>query len=217
MSQEDNFNQKLVDAKKQWAREGRLLTGQQANPDQDRLPPGQKLVTDWPILDLGKKPHVRLEDWRLMVDGAVTTPVSWNWQTFNDQPQSSLISDIHCVTQWSRYDNRWKGVSSQHLADVVQPLKDARYVLLHAYDGYVTNVKIEHFLAPYSLVAHSWEKAPLTLDHGGPARMIIPSLYLWKSAKWLSRIEFSLYDIKGFWEKLGYHNRGDPWKEERYR
>ncbi len=210
------LKQKLIDRKQDWAREGRLLTGTKGLKGRDRLPPGQHEVKNWPVLDLGLQPLIRPEEWSLTVDGLVANPVLWNWDTFLSQPQLRDVSDIHCVTAWSRYDNHWEGVSAAHLLSVVQPLPAARHVILHSHDGYTTNLKLEHFAAPDVLLAHSWEGKPLTREHGGPVRLIVPQYYFWKSAKWVKRIEFSATDKPGYWENRGYHNEGDPWAEERY-
>lgn len=193
--------------------EGRLLTGR---PNAQRLPPGQRLVRDWPVLDLGIQPHVPLDLWKLSIDGAVENPTVWDWNAFLDAPQSDFVSDIHCVTQWSRYDNRWSGVSAATILDIVKPKTETKHVVFHGHDGYQTNVTLEVFSAPDVLVAHSWEGEPLTREHGGPARIVIPQFYFWKSAKWVRRIEFLAEDRPGFWEVRGYHNEGDPWKEDRY-
>jgi len=207
---------KLTRSKQAWAEQGRFLTGRHARPEDQRLPPGQHLVTSWPVLDLGVEPTISTASWRLDIGGLVETKASWNWDQFNAQPQVDMVSDIHCVTSWSRYDNRWGGVSTRQIVDTVKPAADARFVLLGSYDGYATNVAIEDFLAPDALVATSWEGQPLTREHGGPARLVIPHLYFWKSAKWLSSIEFVAGDKPGFWEVRGYHNHGDPWTEQRY-
>ncbi len=207
---------KLVAAKKAWARAGRLLTGR---PDPDRslrLPPGQRLVETWPVLDLGVQPHVPLADWRLVVDGAVVNPVELDWPAFMALPQTEDVSDIHCVTQWSRYDNRWQGVSTSVILDLVKPLPEAAHVVLHSHDGYTTNVRLDHFAEEDCLLAHAHDGAPISREHGGPVRVVIPRYYFWKSAKWVKRIEISAVDKPGFWEVRGYHNVGDPWTEERY-
>jgi len=209
------IKEKLIGSKEKWAREGRLLTGTSAERSQ-RLPPGQRLVKDWPVLDLGVQPSVPTDVWQLTVDGAVVNPLAWTWADFLAQPQVDDTSDIHCVTAWSRYDNRWTGVSAQHLLALVQPRPEARHVILHAYDGYTTNVTLEHFASPDVIIAHAWEGKPLSREHGGPVRLIVPQFYFWKSAKWLKRIEFRADDKPGFWEVRGYHNQGDPWTEERY-
>lgn len=211
-----DFNEKLAAAKQAWARAGRLLTGK---PDPDhslRLPPGQRLVTNWPVLDLGVQPHVPKESWRLEIGGAVEQPIELDWAAFMALPQIEDVSDIHCVTQWSRYDNRWQGVSTRTILDMVKPAPDATHVLLSSHDGYTTNVRLADFAEEDCLIAHSHDGEPLTREHGGPARLIIPRYYLWKSAKWIKRIDFLAVDQPGFWEVRGYHNVGDPWLEERY-
>ena len=220
MSEEDKgivgqIRAKLLEAKQKWAAEGRLLTGRAADRA-DRLPPGQHEVRNWPVLDLGIQPDVPVDAWSLTIDGTVANPVTWNWADFMAQPAFMDVSDIHCVTAWSRYDNHWAGVSAAHVLDTVRPLPETRHVILHSYDGYTTNVRLDHFSAPDVLLAHSWEGEPITREHGGPVRLIIPRYYFWKSAKWVRRIEFRADDRPGFWEVRGYHNEGDPWTEERY-
>lgn len=210
------IREKLIRSKEKWAEEGRLLTGRPDMGHVNRLPPGQKLVTNWPVLDLGVQPQVKPENWRLRIGGLVENPMLFTLEQFLALPQSDFVSDIHCVTAWSRYDNRWRGVSSKTILELVKPKPEARYVIFHAYDGYTTNTKLSVFAEPNVLLAHSWEGQPLTRDHGGPVRVVIPDWYFWKSAKWVNRIEFVAEDRPGFWEIRGYHNEGDPWKEERY-
>jgi DMSO/TMAO reductase YedYZ molybdopterin-dependent catalytic subunit len=207
---------KLIARKQEWARDGRLLTGLEGDPARDRLPPGQRLVKDWPVLDLGVTPRRDLEKWRLRIDGAVETRAIWDWNDFLAQPRTVATSDIHCVTGWSRYDNRWEGVSAAHILSCVRPLPTARHCIFHSRDGYTTNVRLDRFAGEDVLLAHSWEGVPLADGHGGPVRVVMPRWYLWKSAKWLRRIEFTEEDRPGYWEVRGYHNEGDPWKEERY-
>jgi DMSO/TMAO reductase YedYZ molybdopterin-dependent catalytic subunit len=207
---------KLVARKQEWAREGRLLTGTFADPERDRLPPGQRLVTDWPVLDLGAQPNVTPERFRLDVDGAVRRPVSLTLAEFMALPQQQTVSDMHCVTQWSRYDNEWRGVAARTLIDMVEPLDSAAHVIFHAHDGYTTNIRRDQFDQPEVMLVHSWQGKPVDARHGGPVRVMVPRLYLWKSAKWIRRIEFSVTDKPGFWERNGYHNNADPWMEERY-
>ncbi|MGA0562359.1 sulfite oxidase-like oxidoreductase [Ancylobacter sp. VNQ12] len=207
---------KLTTTKQRWAREGKFLTGRVARPESDRLPPGQHLVRDWPVLDLGLQPRIPLDHWRLDVTGEVEQPVSWDWAAFRAQKQTSEVTDIHCVTTWSRYDNRWEGVATRDLLDIVMPKAGATHVVLHSHDGYTTNLALEDFAAEDALVVHSWEGEPLTVEHGGPVRLVVPHLYFWKSAKWLKQIEFRTADQRGFWEERGYHNHADPWLEERY-
>jgi DMSO/TMAO reductase YedYZ molybdopterin-dependent catalytic subunit len=161
-------------------------------------------------------PSVSRETWRLDVDGAVENPVTWNFAQFSAQPQRRFITDIHCVTTWSRFDNEWEGFATDDLLDVCRPRPEARFVVLHSHDGYTTNLRIEDFAANNVFLAHTWSGAPLQYGHGGPVRMVVPHLYFWKSAKWLRRIEFRTNDAPGYWELRGYHNRGDPWQEQRY-
>ncbi len=213
---DDEPNSKLINAKRAWARQGRLLTGTTADPARDRLPPGQKLVRDWPVLDLGAEPDVTAQRFRLDIDGAVAHPISLTLDEFMALPQQASISDIHCVTQWSRYDNHWQGVAARTLLDLVQPREEARHLVFHSYDGYATNVRLDQFDQPDVFLVHSWEGKPLDRAHGGPVRVLMPRLYFWKSAKWIQRIELSAADRPGFWERNGYHNNADPWLEQRY-
>lgn len=207
---------KLIRSKEDWAKQGRLLTGRPDFGRVNRLPPGQKEVTNWPVLDLGIQPQIRTQDFRLEIGGLVENPVIWTLDEFMAQPQEDFVSDIHCVTQWSRYDNHWRGVSARHVIELVRPRPEAQYVLFTARDGYTTNVKREVFQEPNVLLAHMWEGKPIPREHGGPVRVVIPDWYFWKSPKWVTRIEFAAEDKPGFWEVRGYHNEGDPWKEERY-
>ncbi len=207
---------KLIETKQGWARDGRLLTGTTADPARDRLPPGQTLVKDWPVLDLGIQPDVTPAKFRLDIDGAVENRISLTLDEVMALPQAESVSDIHCVTQWSRYDNRWKGVPARTLLDLVRPMPEARHVVFHAHDGYATNVRREQFDQPDVFLVHEWEGKPISRQHGGPVRVLIPRLYFWKSAKWIRRIQFTISDRPGFWEVRGYHNNADPWTEERY-
>ncbi|WP_445492147.1 sulfite oxidase-like oxidoreductase [Rhodopseudomonas sp. RCAM05734] len=207
---------KLTRSKQRWAREGKFLTGRIARPEEQRLPPGQHLTMDWPVLDLGVTPKVTRDSWRLDVYGAVETPLFWNFADFTAQPQQTFVSDIHCVTTWSRYDNAWEGLSTRELLAACKPKDDAHFVVLHSHDGYTTNLALEDFAAEDALLAHAWQGQPIDGEHGGPVRLIVPHLYFWKSAKWLQRIEFVTEDKPGYWEVRGYHNHGDPWLEQRY-
>lgn len=207
---------KLIEAKEGWARAGRLLTGRTADPARERLPPGQTLVEDWPVLDLGALPDVSQAKFRLDLDGAITNRCSLSHAEFMALPQAESVSDIHCVTQWSRYDNRWKGVAARTLLDLVRPMPEAKHVVFHSYDGYTTNIRLDQFDQPDVFLVHEWEGKPISPEHGGPVRMLVPRLYFWKSAKWLRRIQFTISDRPGFWEVRGYHNNADPWEEERY-
>jgi DMSO/TMAO reductase YedYZ molybdopterin-dependent catalytic subunit len=212
----DDINAKLLAAKIRWAKAARNITGTTDPERRNRLPPGQRLVTNWPVLDLGLQPDVTKDDWRLSVDGLVANSITLSYAQLLALPQAESVSDIHCVTKWSRYDNHWVGVSSRDLIALVRPKAEAAHVIFHAYDGYTTNVTLEAFAADDVMIAHSWEGYPITRQHGGPVRIVIPRYYFWKSAKWVKRIEFSRDDKPGFWETRGYHNVGDPWTEERY-
>ncbi|MET3331641.1 MULTISPECIES: sulfite oxidase-like oxidoreductase [Bradyrhizobium] len=216
MADETPSDSKLTRTKEKWAREGRFLTGKITRPEDQRLPPGQHLTKDWPVLDLGVVPPVSRERWRLDVYGAIESPVFWTFDEFIAQKQARFTSDIHCVTTWSRYDNEWEGLATRELLAACQPREDARFVTLHSHDGYTTNLALEDFAAEDALLAHRWSGQPLTEEHGGPVRLVVPHLYFWKSAKWLQAIEFLTADAPGFWEVRGYHKRGDPWAEQRY-
>lgn len=207
---------KLTRTKQAWAKAGRFLTGQHSRPADQRLPPGQHLVRDWPVLDLGIQPDVPLTRWSLRVFGDVEEQVSLDWASFLALPQTESVSDMHCVTTWSRFDNTWRGLTTRDLLALVRPKETARFVVLHSHDGYTTNLPLADFAAEGSVLATHWQGEPIPRAHGGPVRLIVPQLYLWKSAKWLQRIEFSPVDKPGYWEVRGYHRRGDPWEEERY-
>lgn len=207
---------KLTRSKQRWASEHKFITHGEPRAEHDRLPPGQHLVRDWPVLDLGRQPDVPLERWRLRIGGMVARPLDLDWAAFLTLPRTDIRSDIHCVTTWSRYDNDWSGVSTQDLLDLVEPRDEAAFVMLHGYDGYTTNVPLADFADPLAILAHHWHGKPLAREHGGPVRLVIPHLYFWKSAKWISGIDFLGADKPGFWEVNGYHMRGDPWAEERY-
>jgi DMSO/TMAO reductase YedYZ molybdopterin-dependent catalytic subunit len=208
--------EKLIARKQDWAREGRLLTGTTADRETVRLPPGQREVSDWPVLDLGIQPDITAAKFRLDVDGAVARPLHLTLAEFMALPQTESVSDMHCVTQWTRYDNHWIGVAAHELLARARPRPEARHVIFHAHDGYTTNVRLDQFDQPDVFLVHTWNGKPIPRQHGGPVRVLIPRLYLWKSAKWVNRIELSAADRPGFWETRGYHNNADPWLEERY-
>jgi DMSO/TMAO reductase YedYZ molybdopterin-dependent catalytic subunit len=182
----------------------------------ERLPPGQKLTTGFPVLDLGIQPDIPLNDWTLTLDGEVESPLTLDWATFNALPQVEDVSDFHCVTTWSKYDCRWGGVAFTELFARVQPKPDAKFVYFTSYDGYSTNLPLEQCLDDDVLVATSFNGQPVSREHGGPARFIAPKLYAWKGAKFLKTLTFLPEDKLGFWEVRGYSNGADPWKEERY-
>jgi DMSO/TMAO reductase YedYZ molybdopterin-dependent catalytic subunit len=211
----DERNEKLIGAKQQWAKDGRLLTGETAAPER-RLPPGQRLVKDWPVLDLGIQPDIRREDYRLTLDGAVGHPVVLDWAALMALQQSDITADMHCVTQWSNYDNHWQGIAASTLLDLVRPKPECRHVIFHSCDEYTTNLRLDQFAAEDVMLVHSWNGAPISRQHGGPLRGMVPRFYLWKSAKWLTRMTCTARDDPGFWETRGYNNNADPWLEERY-
>lgn len=207
---------KLTRSKREWASRNKFITGATARPDSERLPPGQHVVRDWPVLDLGKQPDISRERWKLRIGGMVAQPLTLDWTAFMALPHVQVRSDIHCVTTWSRYDNDWTGVATRDLLDLVEPRDEAVHLMLHGYDGYTTNVPLADFAVADAILVHSWQGKALTREHGGPVRLVIPHLYFWKSAKWLGGIDFLGADKAGFWEENGYHMRGDPWAEERY-
>jgi DMSO/TMAO reductase YedYZ molybdopterin-dependent catalytic subunit len=181
-----------------------------------RLPIGQTETRKWPVLDLGRTPIVRPEQWRLRIDGAVEHPVTLDWAGFMALPQVEDTSDFHCVTQWSRMDLKWIGVRLADVIALARPTEAAVHVMCHAYDDYTTNVALEEALKPDVLLAHTVDGAPLPLEHGGPVRMITPQLYAWKGAKWISRIELLDHAALGFWEQNGYSSTAHPWRDDRY-
>jgi DMSO/TMAO reductase YedYZ molybdopterin-dependent catalytic subunit len=207
---------KLIRTKEQWAKEGRALTGETSRPDATRLPPGQRLTQDFPVLDLGVQPNLTPADWSLSVAGQVAQPIKWSWADLMAQPQQTFRNDIHCVTTWSRYDNDWVGVPMRVLLAAVQPRPAAKFLMVRSFDGYSTNVPLADVDRDEVFLAHTWNGAPLAREHGGPVRLVIPHLYFWKSAKWIRHITFMEQDQPGYWEARGYHMRGDPWTEERY-
>jgi DMSO/TMAO reductase YedYZ molybdopterin-dependent catalytic subunit len=191
------------------------------SPDTHRanlIPPGQSRTKKWPVLDASGPPRIRLEDWRFRIFGLINQPVQWDWSEFQQLPRVRVFSDFHCVTRWSRLGNIWEGVSATDLLRLAGgPKPEAKFVLAHAYDrGFTTNLPLADFQAEDALVAFTHDGEPISADHGGPARLIVPRLYAWKSAKWLSGIQLIARDHAGFWEANGYHMRGDPWAEERY-
>ncbi len=185
---------------------------------EERIPPGQSRTRKWPVLDAGGPPAIDLEKWRFRIDGLVAKPVEWNWEEFQKLPRVKVFSDFHCVTRWSRLGNVWEGVSTRELVERAGGLlPEANFVVAHGYDfGWTTNLPASEFLAGDALIALTHDGEPISVEHGGPARGIVPRLYAWKSAKWISGIEFIREDRPGFWERNGYHRNGDPWKEERF-
>ena len=209
--------ERAIAAKQKWA-EKQLAQGFKPRDlaATERLPPGQKLTTNFPVLDLGVQPEIPLAEWTLTVDGLVENPSAFSWAQFNALPQVTDVSDFHCVTTWSKYDCQWSGVAFTTLFESVRPGPEAKFVYFTSYDGYSTNVPLAHCLDDDVLVATRFGGDPVSREHGGPARIIIPKLYAWKGAKFVKSITFLSEDRPGFWEVRGYHHIGDPWKEERY-
>jgi DMSO/TMAO reductase YedYZ molybdopterin-dependent catalytic subunit len=180
----------------------------------DRVPPGQYVTRDFPVLSAGPTPKVDLAEWRLDVDGAVGTPRAWTWQELMALPADDVSVDIHCVTKWTRLDTSWRGISLDLLLGEVGPT--GAFVLAHSYGGYTTNLPLGDLQGGRAWIAFEHDGAPLHPEHGGPARLLVPHLYLWKSAKWVKRLQVLDEDVSGFWERYGYHAYGDPWREQRY-
>jgi DMSO/TMAO reductase YedYZ molybdopterin-dependent catalytic subunit len=179
-----------------------------------RVPPGQYVTRDFPVLTAGPTPHTPLEKWSFTISGAVPEPVSWPWEEFVALPAEVITTDIHCVTKWSKLDTSWKGVSVDTLLQATQT--EAGYVTAWADGGYTTNLALEDVTDGQAWVAYEFGGEPLEPQHGGPARLLVPHLYFWKSAKWVRGLTLTLDDEPGFWETYGYHNHGDPWLEQRY-
>lgn len=178
------------------------------------LPPGQYLTYDFPVLSAGPTPQVDLEEWELTVTTETLERTSWSWQDLLALPQESPTVDLHCVTKWSKLGTNWTGVSLDVLLEDVETAAD--FVLVHSYGGYTTNLPLEDLLDGQAWIVHEYDGEPLASAHGGPARLLVPHLYLWKSAKWVRGLELLTDDEPGFWEQLGYHEYGDPWREQRY-
>ena len=181
-----------------------------------RIPQGQSRVSDFPVLDMGIRPAIDKATWTLRLFGLVANEASLDWAAFTALPQAKVFSDMHCVTRWSQLDMDWQGVAARELVMLAAPLDAAQFVTLHGFDGYTTNLPLAALLDDDVLIAHSVFGQPLSMEHGWPARMVVPKRYAWKGAKWISAIEFHEKDRPGFWEVRGYHNDADPWKEERF-
>lgn len=187
------------------------------------VPIDQRVVTNWPVLDLGDVPNISPKDWRLELAGLVDNPVTLTWDEFLALPQVDDVSDFHCVTSWSRLNNHWRGVRFRTLAELAVPHDDAAWVLCTGYDRdvssqefYTTNLPLDRAIADDVLLVHTWEGKPLPREHGGPCRMITPQLYAWKGTKWIRRIEFLDRNKRGFWERRGYSDTAEPWFNDRY-
>jgi DMSO/TMAO reductase YedYZ molybdopterin-dependent catalytic subunit len=182
--------------------------------DASRIPPGQYYEHDFPVLSAGPTPRTRLDDWTFSIQGAVSQARAWTWAEFAALPAEDVTVDIHCVTRWSKLDTRWKGVAVDTLLDGVAT--DGAWVTAFCDGGYTTNVGLDDLIGGRGWIAYEYDGAPLAAEHGGPARLLVPHLYFWKSAKWVRGLALTHEDEPGFWERYGYHNHGDPWKEQRY-
>ena len=192
---------------------------ERAYPDAEverRLPPGQSLTDKWPVLHYGSVPRRAPAQWDFRVWGLVENPWRWSYDEFLALGQAKITTDIHCVTRWSRFDTEFEGVPMQAVLDAVKPRTEAKYVMVHAENGFTTNVPLADLQMPNVMFANRADGADLEPEHGWPMRLVVPHLYFWKSAKWVRGLEFLAADAPGFWEEAGYHMRGDPWKEERY-
>jgi DMSO/TMAO reductase YedYZ molybdopterin-dependent catalytic subunit len=191
----------------------RGFSGRRRSADAN-LPPGQYLTEDFPVLSAGPTPRVDLDDWELSVTTETGDVARWDWAALQALAQAEPTVDLHCVTRWSKLATAWRGVSLDTLLADVETAAD--FVLIDSYGGYTTNVPLEDLLDGKAWIVHEYDGAPLAAEHGGPARLLVPHLYLWKSAKWVRGLTLSLQDEPGFWETAGYHNYGDPWREQRY-
>ena len=191
---------------------GRLRSAEAAR----RLPPGQYQTGDFPVLSAGPTPRVRTDAWQFTLKVGPKPVAKWNWAEFNALPQSKMVRDIHCVTKWSKFDTPWEGVMIEDLLDAAGLAPPTGFVLAHSVDDYTTNVPLDDLLGGKAMIALRYEGRPIEPAHGGPARLLVPHLYFWKSAKWVDGLQFTERDEAGFWELRGYHMRGDPWSEQRY-
>ncbi|MHB1060116.1 MAG: sulfite oxidase-like oxidoreductase [Rhodanobacter sp.] len=195
----------------------RGFTGRPPAPDIARLlPPGQALTQDFPVMSAGATPQIRLSDWSFTLKIGPRPVARWGWDEFNALPQTGVTRDIHCVTTWSKLNTRWQGVTVDDLLRAAGIAAPTEFVLAHSYDGYSTNLQTADLVDGKAMIALLYDGEPLTPDHGGPARLLVPHLYFWKSAKWVNGLQFTERDEAGFWELRGYHMRGDPWREQRY-
>jgi DMSO/TMAO reductase YedYZ molybdopterin-dependent catalytic subunit len=183
---------------------------------QNRLPPGQHLTEKWPVLHYGNVPSIDAKKWTLTIAGLVERERTLTFDDFAALPRVEVFSDIHCVTTWSRYNNTWEGVSTRTIGEIAGIKAEAKYVMVQSEGGFTTNLPLDDFFGEDALFALKHDGKPLAAEHGGPVRLVVPRLYFWKSAKWVTGIRFTAADAPGFWESNGYHNHGDPWREERY-
>jgi DMSO/TMAO reductase YedYZ molybdopterin-dependent catalytic subunit len=190
------------------------FSGHRRRDDQQRLPPGQYLVRDFPVLSAGPTPRLSTDRWEFTITTETGQVHKWSWAEMLALPAEDVTVDIHCVTKWTKLDTAWRGVAIDTLLEDVETAAD--FVVAHSYDGYTANVPLEDLTDGQAWVAYRYDNDPITPEHGGPARLLVPHLYLWKSAKWVHGLRLLLEDEPGFWETAGYHNYGDPWREQRY-
>ena len=183
--------------------------------DGPEAPPGQYVTEKFPVLTFGPTPNIDLDSWRFRVEGLVEDEATFDWDEFTSLGSVTLDAEFHCVTQWSRLDNTWEGVPFAAIMEVIRPKSEAKFVMAHCYGGYNTNLPLDLAMEE-GILAHKQDGEPMGASHGWPLRLIVPSIYAWKSAKWINGIELMPKDLPGFWEQRGYHNDGDPWKEERF-
>jgi DMSO/TMAO reductase YedYZ molybdopterin-dependent catalytic subunit len=193
---------------------GRRRPGSQARAS--RIPPGQFLTAFYPVLSAGPTPHTPLDTWSFAIEGSVRGTVRWTWPEFLTLPSREWVVDISCVTKWTKLDTRWRGISVDTLLAHAELAPDAGFVIAYSDGGYTSNLPLSDVLGGQAFVAYEYEGQPLAAEHGGPARLVVPGRYFWKSAKWIRGLRVTERDEPGFWEARGYHNRGDPWAEERY-
>lgn len=210
------MNERYIRAKERWAEKAGERRRRRAPQEPGRLPPGQRLTQDFPVLDLGIRPEFDPESWTLTIDGKVENPSTFSWESFQALPTTEDVADMHCVTTWSKFDCRWGGVPFTEIYERVKPLASAQYVFFRGYDGYTVNVPLAQMLDDDVLLATHFDGNPLSADHGFPLRVIIPKLYAWKGAKFLKSMTFLEQDLLGFWELRGYSNTADPFTEDRF-
>ena len=195
----------------------RGFVGRRSAPEvAERLPPGQYLESGFPVLSAGPTPHVRTDDWKFTLKEGPKPIAAWSWAEFNALPQSKATRDIHCVTKWTKLNTAWEGVLVDDILAAAGISPPTPYILAHSFDGYSTNVPVADLIDGKAMVALKYDGAPLDPEHGGPARLLVPHLYFWKSAKWVNALQFTGKDEPGFWELRGYHIYGDPWREQRF-
>jgi DMSO/TMAO reductase YedYZ molybdopterin-dependent catalytic subunit len=192
----------------------RNFRGRRVSAEASRVPPGQYVTKGFPVLSAGPTPRTPLDNWTFSIRGEARGPLSWSWQEFRALPRETVTADIHCVTKWSKLDSMWAGVSLDTLLDAVEPR--GRFVLAFCDGGYTTNLPVNDLRGGKAWIVDEYDGEPLDPEHGGPARLLVPHLYFWKSAKWIRGLDVRDHDTPGFWERYGYHNYGDPWKEQRY-